>query len=277
MPAPDLVIHPTVAPLSLRVDKVQEGLAAQRLGTKFHYFGEIDSTNSRARELAEAGATEGEIVVAEMQSAGRGRLGRKWASPPHANVYFSVILRPNMTPAYAPQITLVAAVALADTIAEFLPNEPLIKWPNDIMAGGKKLAGILTELSCDAERVNYVVLGIGVKINYPLETMPEEIRARATSMLELTGKTTDRESFLKRLIQGLDRCYGELEAAGFDTLAARWLARFGLRGRRVRVDLLDQSVVGRAEGIDRDGALLLADDSGALQRIVAGDVIPVEN
>lgn len=250
---------------------------AQRLGTKFHYFSEIDSTNSCARELAEIGAIEGEVVIAETQSAGRGRLGRKWASPPYANIYFSVILRPNMAPAHAPQITLVAAVALADTIAEFLPNEPLIKWPNDIMAGGKKLAGILTELSCDVERVNYVILGIGVNLNYPLDTMPEEIRGRATSMLELTGKTTDRESFLKRLIQGLDRCYGELEGAGFETLAARWMARFGLRGRRVRVDLLDQSVIGRAEGIDRDGALLLADDSGALQRIIAGDVIPVEN
>jgi BirA family biotin operon repressor/biotin-[acetyl-CoA-carboxylase] ligase len=263
--------------LPLRVDKIQKGLAAQRLGTKFHYFSEVDSTNSRARELAEVGAIEGEVVIAETQSAGRGRLGRKWASPPYANIYFSLILRPNMAPAHAPQITLVAAVALADTIAEFLPNEPLIKWPNDIMVGSKKLAGILTELSCDAERVNFVILGIGVNLNYPLDTMPEEIRGRATSVLELTRKTTDRESFLKRLIQGLDRCYGELEDAGFETLAARWMARFALRGRRVRVDLLDQSVIGRAEGIDRDGALLLADDSGVLQRIVAGDVIPVEN
>jgi BirA family biotin operon repressor/biotin-[acetyl-CoA-carboxylase] ligase len=162
-------------------------------------------------------------------------------------------------------------------VGAFIPDEPAIKWPNDMMVGGKKLAGILTELSCDAEKVNYVVLGVGVNLNYSLEMMPDEIRGRATSVFELTGKTVDRESFLKRLIQDLDRCYGELEASGFMALAARWEARFGLRERRVRVELLGQTVIGRAKGIDRDGALLLEDDSGTLQRIIAGDVIPVES
>lgn len=277
MAAPDFAARLSAAHVPLRVDQVRAGLAVRRLGTKFHYFNEIASTNLHARALAENGASEGEIVIAEAQSAGRGRLGRRWASPPFANLYLSLILKPKLAPAHVPQITLMAAVALADAVAEFIPGEPAIKWPNDILVGSKKLAGILTELSCDAERVDYVVLGIGVNLNYPVETMPEEFRARATSVYELTGRTVGRESVLKRLIHGLDRCYGELEGAGFGALAARWEARFELRGRRVRVELLDQTVTGRAKGIDRDGALLLEDDSGTLQRIVAGDVIPVEN
>jgi BirA family biotin operon repressor/biotin-[acetyl-CoA-carboxylase] ligase len=277
MPPPDSGTVSAAAQRALRLELVHNGLGAQRLGTKIHYFSEIASTNSLARALADDGAGEGEIVIAEAQIAGRGRLGRRWASPAFANLYLSVVLRPKLAPAYVPQVTLMAAVALADTTAAFIPREPAIKWPNDIMAGGKKLAGILTELSCDADRVHYAILGIGVNLNYPVVMMPEEIRGRATSVCELTGKTIDRESFLRRLIQDLDRCYGELEASGFEGLAARWEARFELRGRRVRVTLLDQTVFGLAKGIDRDGALLLEDDGGALRRIVAGDVIPVEN
>ena len=277
MPAPDSATHLTAAHVPLRVEEIRDALVGTRLGTKFHYFSEISSTNTHARALAENGAGEGEIVIADAQSAGRGRLGRRWASPPYANLYFSIILRPQLAPAHVPQTTLMAAVALADTVAAFIPGLPTIKWPNDIMLDGKKLAGILTEVSCDAERVNYVILGIGVNLNYPREMMPDEIRERATSVFESTQKTVSRESFLKGLIHALDRCYGELEVSGFTAIAARWEARFGLRGRRVRVESFDQAVIGRAKGIDRDGALLLEDDSGALQRIVAGDVIPVEN
>lgn len=277
MPAPDSTSPVTAAHIPLRVEEIRDALVAARLGTKFHYFSEITSTNTHARWLAENGAGEGEIVIAEAQTAGRGRLGRHWSSPPYANLYFSLILKPKLAPAHAPQVTLMAAVALADTVATFTPDEPAIKWPNDILVGGRKLAGILTELSCDAERVNYVILGIGVNLNYPCAMMPEEIRERSTSVFESTQKTVSRESFLKGLIQALDRCYGELEVSGFPAIAARWEARFGLRGRRVRVESLDQAVIGRARGIDRDGALVLEDDSGALQRIVAGDVIPVEN
>jgi BirA family biotin operon repressor/biotin-[acetyl-CoA-carboxylase] ligase len=277
MPAPDSATHLTAVHVPLRVEEIRDALAGTRLGTKFHYFSEISSTNTHARALAENGAGEGEIVIADAQSAGRGRLGRRWSSPPYANLYFSIILRPKLAPAHVPQTTLMAAVALADTVAAFIPGLPTIKWPNDIMLDGKKLAGILTEVSCDAERVNYVILGIGVNLNYPREMMPDEVRERATSVFESTQKTVSRESFLKGLIHALDRCYGELEVSGFTAIAARWEARFGLRGRRVRVESFDQAVIGRAKGIDRDGALLLEDDSGALQRIVAGDVIPVEN
>jgi BirA family biotin operon repressor/biotin-[acetyl-CoA-carboxylase] ligase len=258
------------------LDELRRGLAVKRLGGTFHYFSELASTNSYARQLADNGAAEGEMVIAESQSQGRGRLGRRWQSPPLVNLYFSVILRPKLAPANAPQITLTAAVALAETVASFIAQPATIKWPNDILVAGKKLAGILTEASCDSERLHYVILGIGVNLNYAVGQMPQEIRARAISIAHLTGKPVHRESFLRRLIQDLDRCYGELEQSGFAALARRWQAHFSLRDRRVRVELLGQIITGWARGIDRDGALLVEDDNGVLQRVIAGDVIPLE-
>ena len=262
---------------ALALVELRQGLTSERLGSNFYYFSEIDSTNTFARQRAESGAPEGEIVIAETQTQGRGRLGRRWQSPPFTNLYFSLILRPKLPPVHAPQITLMAAVAMVESIVGFIPQAATIKWPNDILVGGKKLAGILTEAACDSERLDYVILGIGVNVNYRFDAMPDVIRHRATSVAELTGESVNRESFLKRLIHHLDRCYGELEASGFTRLAPRWEAHFGLRGKLVRVELLDQIVTGRAIGIDRDGALLIEDQRGVRQRVLAGDVIPLEN
>jgi BirA family biotin operon repressor/biotin-[acetyl-CoA-carboxylase] ligase len=263
------------AGLPLRIHQIQDGLTTHRLGKKIHYFKELDSTNSHARRMAEQRAQEGEVVIAESQTHGRGRLGRRWVSPPYVNLYLSVILRPTLPPIDAPQITLMAAVALADALAAFIPVLPAIKWPNDILAGGKKVAGVLTESACHGERIDFVILGIGVNINYPVESMPDAIQKRATSMISFTGTNVSRESVVRRLIQDLDRCYGELEEMGFQTVAPRWAARFELRGKKVRVEMTDRIIIGTARGIDRDGALLVEDGRGEVQRVVAGDVVPV--
>ena len=260
----------------LRIRDVEAGLAPRRLGTRFHYFREIDSTNNYARALAERGEPQGAIVIAERQTLGRGRLGRRWVSPPYVNLYCSIILRPTLPPAQTPRVTLTAAVALADAIESFSPVAPVIKWPNDILAGDKKLAGVLTEAVSNSQRVEFVILGIGVNLNYSPDSMPPEIRERATSLSVLAGKSVSREGFLRRLLQDLDRCYGILEETGFAALASRWDARFGLRGRRVRVEMTDRTIIGRAIGIDADGALIIESPDGGRQRIVAGDVIPVE-
>ncbi|HEY5542303.1 MAG TPA: biotin--[acetyl-CoA-carboxylase] ligase [Candidatus Binatia bacterium] len=266
------------APFSAALDitDVRARLSAKRLGTRFHYFAELDSTNTRARELAESGAAEGEIVIAESQTQGRGRLGRRWESPPLSNLYLSIVLRPGLPPKHAPQITLAAAVALVETVGSFLPRPPVIKWPNDILIDGKKLAGILTEAACDTECVQYVILGIGLNLNYRAETMPETLRQRATSMADRAGENLSRETVLVRLIHDLDRCYGELEESGFAALRPRWEAHFGLRGRRVRVELGDQTIIGRAQGIDHEGALIVETDDEQRRSIIAGDVIPLE-
>jgi BirA family biotin operon repressor/biotin-[acetyl-CoA-carboxylase] ligase len=267
--------HRSTADLPLDLNSIRQRLAGQRLGTEFHYFAEIGSTNTHARWLAEQGAREGELVIADSQTDGRGRLGRHWVSPPNVNLYISFVLRPKLPPASAPQITLMAAVALAETLQSFLPVPPAIKWPNDITVNGKKLAGILAEMSCGTDAVDFVILGIGINVNYRVDLMPEAIRQRATSLSAECQKKISREDLLRRLIQHLDRCYGEIEENGFAPLAPRWEAYFGWRGQRVRIELLGQVMFGIARGLDHDGALLLEDDHGSLQRVIAGDVTTV--
>ena len=272
--------HPDVAPASrgaaLDISRVSARLSPNRLGARIHCLREIGSTNSHARELAERGASEGEIIIAESQTHGRGRLGRRWESPAFVNLYLSVILRPRLAPRQAPQITLTAAVALVEAVGSFLPRPASIKWPNDILVDGKKLAGILTEAACDAERIAYVVLGIGLNVNYQVDAMPDELRQRTTSIAALTGKNVSREAVLARLIQHLDRCYGELEESGFESLRSRWQAYFAWRGRRVQAEVGDQKVIGMAQGIDGEGALIVEDEQGRRRRIVAGDVLLLE-
>jgi BirA family biotin operon repressor/biotin-[acetyl-CoA-carboxylase] ligase len=263
--------------VALDLERVRARLESNRLGIRFHYFSELDSTNSQARQLAEEGAAEGEVVLAESQTQGRGRRGRRWESPPLVNLYLSVILRPKLAPVHASQITLMAAVALAETVGCFIARPPAIKWPNDILVDGKKLAGILAEAACDAQRVEYVILGIGVNLNYRIREMPEALRERATSIADLTAKSVARETVLVRLIQDLDRCYGELEKSGFAALRPRWEEHFGLRGRQVRVELGDRTLTGRALGVDPEGALVVEDERGCRRSIVAGDVMPLKS
>lgn len=262
--------------LPLRLEEIQVDLQTERLGGHIHYFPRIDSTNSYAYRLAEAGAPEGEVVIGEEQTQGKGRMGRQWISPPYLNLYFSVILRPTLPPVHAPQITLMAAVALAETVTNWISAPPEIKWPNDILVGGKKLAGILTESSCDPDRIRFVILGIGANLNFDEDRMSDALRQRATSILSLTQRPVVREIFAQRLIQNLDRCYGELEAKGFSGLSRRWDRFFALKGKRVRVEMAGEPVTGKALGLDDDGALILVGEGGERRKVIAGDVIPLD-
>jgi BirA family biotin operon repressor/biotin-[acetyl-CoA-carboxylase] ligase len=260
----------------LVAEEIQRGLVSNRLGKKIHSFAEIASTNLHAYQRAQEGGAEGEVFIAEAQTNGKGRMGRSWVSPPYLNLYLSVILRPELRPDQAPQMTLMAAVAVAETIQSFLGFAPEIKWPNDILVKGKKLSGILAESSAEPTRLFFVVLGIGVNLNYPRERMPEAIRESATSLMILTQKPVDRSLFARELIQDLDRWYGEFESQGFAAIRQRWESFFGLRGKGVRVETPDQRIFGKALGIDHDGALILEGEGGSLTRIVAGDVVPLE-
>jgi BirA family biotin operon repressor/biotin-[acetyl-CoA-carboxylase] ligase len=262
---------------ALNPDEIRNGLESRRLGKRVHYFSEIDSTNRFAFERAQEGGEEGEVVIAESQTQGKGRMGRSWFSPPYLNLYLSVILRPKLPPASAPQITLMAAVALAETVHSFLDAPPSIKWPNDILVGGKKLAGILTESSCETDRLHFVIVGVGVNLNLPAELLPAELQNHATSLVDLRGKPVDRNAFARQLIQDLDRCYGKLEHKGFPWIARRWESFFDLRDRKVAVEMADERVSGIARGIDADGALILEEESGAFRKIIAGEVIPIES
>jgi BirA family biotin operon repressor/biotin-[acetyl-CoA-carboxylase] ligase len=170
-----------------------------------------------------------------------------------------------------------AAVAVTDAIAACSATAPVIKWPNDILIEGKKIAGVLTESACTADALDFVVLGAGVNVNCPRDLLPEAIRDRATSLLIVNDFPVRREDLFRGLIHGLDRCYGILEERGFEAIASEWKARFGLTNRPVRIEMSDGNLKGRALGIDRDGALLVQTAAGAIERVIAGDVIPLQD
>lgn len=258
--APDLLLPSVIrrpsAPLRLRGEIVHREV--------------VDSTSRLAIDLARAGAPEGTAVVAERQTAGRGRLGRTWESPARLNLYLSVVLRPELPPAEVPRIALVAAIAVAEAIEQTSALEPSIKWPNDVLLGGRKTAGILTELEAEAEQVRFVVLGIGVNLNATREDFPPELRDKATSLALEAGQPVDRAAFASALLARLDVDYDELLVRGFGGLRGRYEARHALAGRRVTVAGA-RGVEGTVRGIDEEGALLLETDRG-VERVFSGEV-----
>ncbi len=278
------------APDRLYPEEIAHGLTTRWLAKHVHYFDETDSTNRVALDLAREGAPHGTAVVAEGQSAGRGRLGRRFHSPPYLNLYTSIVLRPELSLPDAPAWTLASAVAVADTVAEAIDaslaqraegerrpsggdDAVEIKWPNDVLVDGRKACGILLELAAEATRVAFLVLGIGVNLNVDPATFPEEFRASATSLSAHTGRPIDRAAFARALYTRLERMLDACAVTGFRGILPRFEARFRMRGRRVRVRELDGSEQeGWVHGIDDDGALRLALASGAQVRFLAGDV-----
>lgn len=262
-------------PDCLYPEEIREGLHTCWLAQELHYFETIDSTNRFALELARAGCPHGTTVVAEMQSAGRGRLGRSFHSPPGLNLYTSIVLRPRIPTSEAPNWILAAAVGVAETVAHHLerPEEVEIKWPNDVLLSGRKTSGILMELGAEATRIDFLVLGIGVNLNVDPGDFPVEFRDRATSLAAHRGKRVDRIAFAQRLYATLEEIFDLCAERGFEAVRSRFEARFAMRGRPVRVVELDGSErSGTAVGIDADGALRIRQEDGREARVIAGDV-----
>ena len=257
--------------LPLQIDDLRRLRTGARMGSVIHYFESVDSTNTVAHRLAVEGAPEGAVVIAEAQTRGRGRLGRAWVSPPFRNAYVSVVLRPQMPADGAARITLVAGLAVLEAVAEWDPRAA-IKWPNDVVIDGRKIAGILTELEADAEGVRFVILGIGVNLNISAEDFPEDLRDRAIGLAAATGGAIDRVLFIDRLLTRLDDCYGRFVRAGFAAIRPLWEAGSCLTGKRVEIVEGRQRHAGVAIGIDNGGALLLRGHGGETIRVVAGDV-----
>lgn len=254
---------------------IQAGLGTAAVGREIVFFRETDSTNLRAHELGERGASDGTVVIADSQSAGKGRMGRRWSSPPRVNLYASVLLRPPILPRSAPQLTFLSAVAVARAVAEAGGVEPRVKWPNDVLIGGKKVAGLLNELNAETERIHYVVLGIGININMTRDQFPPDLRYPATSVLLERGEPVSRTRLAQALFRHLDDLYGRYLEEGFPPVLAAWEELFDLTGREVEVDFQDRRVQGRVEGLDDDGALLLRRSDGLFERVLAGDVKPL--
>ena len=254
---------------------IENGLNCQLVGQSVISLSEIDSTNARARRLAEEGALEGTVVVADRQSAGRGRLGRRWESPSGVNLYCSILLRPKIPVQQAPQLTFLSAVAVAETLNKICRLSAKVKWPNDILVNGAKIAGLLNEMNAETEQIHFVILGIGVNLNMIEEQFPEELKYPVTSAFLETGKSVNRLIFLQELLQCLDRYYSEFLLEGFVPIRRRWEKLCNMMNMKVEVDQGNEILCGTVVGLDAEGALRVQLDNGKVERILAGDVNPV--
>lgn len=248
---------------------VSRVLKGRLIGGEIVALKETVSTNQIAFRLAEDGAKEGTVVVADLQSAGKGRLGRIWHSPAGVNLYCSVILRPPIQPVAAPQLTFLSVIAVARAVEKLTPIKSRIKWPNDLLINGAKVAGLLNEMSAETDKVNFVILGIGVNLNMTREQFPAELRHPATSLLIESGAKVDRTDFTRVLLEELDELYAGFLAEGYAPARKEWLARSALNGAFVTVTDHGSERCGRVTGIDEFGALLL--DNG--EQILSGDVV----
>ncbi|MBI2957121.1 MAG: biotin--[acetyl-CoA-carboxylase] ligase [Acidobacteria bacterium] len=246
-----------------------EGTAFAR---RIHHFFKIHSTNDVTLELAAAGEPHGALVLAEEQTAGRGRLGRAWYSEKTTGIYLSVLLRPQLAPQQAPLLTLLAGLAVRDAAVEVTGLAVDLRWPNDLLVGGKKFCGILTEMQAEADRIRHVVVGIGVNVNH--SRIPSELEAIATSLRLAGGRAFSRLEILVRLLHALDHHYNQLLREGAAPLIARFseVSSFA-RGKRVRVAMPSEEISGVTAGLDSTGCLLVRRDAdGETVPVLAGDV-----
>ncbi|HXQ26750.1 MAG TPA: biotin--[acetyl-CoA-carboxylase] ligase [Candidatus Acidoferrales bacterium] len=258
---------------------IPQMLSHRLYGTPFarriYHFFKIDSTNAVAMRLGETGEPHGAVVLAEEQTAGRGRAGRSWTSEKSSGIYCSVLLRPPIAPAHAPLLTLIAGLAARDAVAEDLDTQPDIRWPNDVMIGGRKCCGILTEMHAEPDRVHHAVVGIGMNVNQT--KMPEALADIATSLRMETGKFHSRLELLIRLLRYLDRYYNQFLAEGARPILRRFAQVSSyFEGKRVRITTATESFTGVTAGLEPSGVLRVARDDGrGTVPVLSGDVAEV--
>lgn len=255
-------------------DRLFPSEISSRLNTKFigrniRYFDQLPSTMNIATELALKDAPEGTVVLSESQSRGRGRLGREWFSPRYKGIYLSLILRPKILPGEAAVLNLLAAVSICEAIKEATGINSQIKWPNDILLGHKKIGGILTELNAETDVVRFIVIGIGLNVNNDKKSLLPQ----ATSLKEEKKENTSRVELLKAILRSIEENYLLFQKDGAHPILDKW-RHFNLTlGRRVKILSHKEQIEAEAVDIDTDGALLLRNDAGLMQKITAGDVV----
>lgn len=252
--------------------EIEASLPSMGLKCRVIFEKEVDSTNRLARDLAISGAVEGTLVVAESQTGGRGRKGRNWYSPPGEGIYLSLILRPRFQPAEAQKMSLLTGVALAETLIPIVPSRISIKWPNDVLAGEKKVAGILIEIGTEIDAIDYMIVGVGLNVNTVPDHFPADLRERATSLAAEIGHPVRRVEILVAFMESFDRYYGLRDRAGFAPVIRRWRELSDMEGKLVRVHSLERSLEGTSVGIDDDGVLLIKTADDSVRRVIAGDV-----
>ncbi|OGW34225.1 MAG: biotin--[acetyl-CoA-carboxylase] ligase [Nitrospirae bacterium GWC2_56_14] len=260
----------TLTPDLLRQADIKQGLKTRTIGKDIRLFAEVVSTNTLAMEAASQGAAEGTVIIAETQTGGKGRLGRQWISP-QGNLYLSVILRPNIPTHKAPLITLVGAVAVASAIRKHCSVPAAIKWPNDILISGKKVAGLLTEMSAEPDRIRHIALGIGIDVNMELQELPQDVRMHTTTLANEAGAKIDRKALVQQLLQDLEHWYRIFLTSEAEVLK-EWEQLNMTIGCRVTVSGMGEIFEGLAQGIDQEGRLKVALDDNTIRIVAAGDV-----
>ena len=245
-----------------------DGEHSRTIGKNIHYFDYLVSTMDLAMQLGMQGEPGGTLVLAESQTKGRGRLGRSWSSPKYKGIYLSLILRPKILPTACPILTLMSAVSICEAVKEVTGLDVQIKWPNDIFIHNKKLAGILTEMNAEVDKVNFVVIGIGLNVNNDRKSLI----AQATSLKEEQGSEVNRVVLLQEILRRIESNYLLLEDRGSSEIINKWRNFTFTLGTRVKVDYQNKHIEGCAVDIDQDGSLLIRKDSGVIQKISSGDV-----
>jgi BirA family transcriptional regulator, biotin operon repressor / biotin---[acetyl-CoA-carboxylase] ligase len=247
-------------------------LKTKWLGRQVKYEESVTSTNEMGKTLANAGCVNGVVCVAEEQFGGKGRLSRGWFSPAGEGLWFSVVLKPPFMPDEAPKCTLLAAVAVVRTINEYAGVNAVIKWPNDILLEGKKLVGILTEMSAEFGHINYIVIGIGINVCVPKAKVPKELRESAISLADVSKEKVNRVDLLAAVLKNLEELYEMVLADGFAPILELWRQYSTTIGKEVKVIGPDMTYNGTAIDIDENGLLVVERDNGIIEKVVAGDV-----
>jgi len=259
-------------PADLAPAAIQRQLRSRTIGRSLEVHAEAGSTNDLAMASGAAGVPDGHCVLADRQSAGRGRLSRRWESPGGLGLYVSILLRPPVPVAQAPLLTVVAGVAVCDALSETAAVSPGLKWPNDVLLDGRKVAGILSELAASGSAIRHVVVGIGINVNHRSEDFPEELRPLAGSLFLATGRLFSRDAVAAALFNHFDRLYALFCAGERRVLVEAARQRSVVLGRRVALIDGKERWEGHAVDLDEDGALLVRDAAGVVRCVHAGDV-----
>ncbi len=252
-------------------EELQKLLKTTEFATHIEFFNEIESTNKFLLELAKNGVPSGLTIIADHQSAGHGRMQRNWFSPPNCNLYFSNLIRPNIEPYKAPQLALLSAAAIYETLKELFPKLPVgIKWPNDIFIDGKKCAGILCEMQTDMTTIQHIVIGIGLNVN--VQEFPEELKQIATSLQIHTGEEQSRSKVLASILNKLDEMYKVWLTDGLKPFLATLNNGSILQGKQIIVELANKEIEGLVKEIAEDGTLMIIKPDGSEQKIPSGEV-----
>lgn len=259
-------------PAKWQVSELMNGMKTKVLGQKIHIYDEVDSTQTIAHKLVASGASEGTIVLAERQTAGRGRMGRSWHSPSGKGIWLSLILTPRIPVYFMPQLTLLSAVALCRAIQKMCHVEIGIKWPNDLLIHGKKVSGILLESSGEDERLKYVIAGIGISVNLLVEDYPEELRSIATSLAIESGGEVSREGLVQAFLLEFEDMYTLYMEKGFAPIRLLWEALSVTLKRPIRTQTPSGLIEGIADSLDDSGALTVITPTGERIKIYSGDI-----